>query len=357
MKKNVLHVVEAFGGGVFTFLVDLLNATSDDYNITLACAIRPQTPDNYQDYFNSNIKIIELKEGGRNINPIKDIKFFNEVKSIIRQENPDIIHLHSSKAGFVGRLAANKKHKVLYNPHGFSHLKEDESSLKKMIYKGLEWIAAQKQGLVIGVSEGEYQEALKITSRSCLINNGIDIDRLPQFPTKSIEKHSFTVATVGRISYQKNPQQFNEIAKRFPNIRFNWIGDGELRDVLDSPNITVTGWKNKKEVLQLLQQSDIFLLTSLWEGLPIALLEAMYYKKLCIVSNVIGNKDVIENSKNGFIANDTEEFVLIIKNLLNGTYNMSEISDSAHKCILEKYNFRLVENSYRELYLKYSDES
>ncbi|MFR5348094.1 hypothetical protein [Romboutsia timonensis] len=81
--KKILHIVEGFGGGVFTFLVDLINSTSDEYDITLACAIRPQTPENYRSYFNANIKIIELQNAGREINAIEDIKLFFELKKII----------------------------------------------------------------------------------------------------------------------------------------------------------------------------------------------------------------------------------------------------------------------------------
>lgn len=105
---------------------------------------------------------------------------------------------------------------------------------------------------------------------------------------------------MGRIGFQKNPKMFNEIAKSLPELEFTWIGDGELRKELTSPNITITGWKERKEVLKILNDNDIFILLSLWEGLPISLLEAMYMKKVCIVSDVIGNRDVTENGKDGF---------------------------------------------------------
>ena len=67
MKKKVLHIVEAFGGGVFTFLVDLVNSTCDEYEVVLACSIRPQTPKNYKEYIDKRVKIIELKSGVRDI--------------------------------------------------------------------------------------------------------------------------------------------------------------------------------------------------------------------------------------------------------------------------------------------------
>lgn len=351
MKKKVLHIVEAFGGGVFTFLVDLINNTCDEYDVVLACSIRPQTPKNYKEYIDKRVKIIELESGVRDINLTKDLKSFFEVKKIIKNEKADIVHLHSSKSGFLGRMICNdKKVKVLYNPHGFAFLKEDESKFKKNIYKALEYIAAKKCGSIVGVSKGEYEEALKLSKKSYLINNGIDIEKLPALKEKEVSTNNLKICTIGRISYQKNPKMFNEIAKRFPDIRFTWIGQGEMLDVLDSDNIKVTGWVTKSEAIKLMNEADIFILTSLWEGLPIALLEAMYYKKICIVSNCIGNRDVIINKKNGFIANNIEDFLEKINNIKNNKVNISEIKRKAHEDINTKYNFKSVVSNYKNIY-------
>lgn len=351
MKKKILHIVEGFGGGVFTFLVDLINNTCDEYDIILACSIRPQTPNNYKEYFNERVKIIELKSGVRNISITKDFKSFLEIKKIIKSENPDIVHLHSSKSGFLGRMACNdRKYKVLYNPHGFAFLKRDESNLKKFLYKTLEYIAAKKCGKIVAVSKGEYEEALKLSRKSHLINNGIDVSILPKLKDKKVNINDIKICTIGRISYQKDPQIFNKIAEKFPEIQFNWIGEGEMREVLSSKNINITGWMNKDRALELMNDSDIFILTSLWEGLPIALLEAMYYKKICIVSNCIGNRDVIINGENGFIADNLEEFILIIQNIIEQKIDVNKIKETANDNILKNYNFNITSREYIKFY-------
>lgn len=117
--KKILHIVEAYGGGVFTVLTDLLNelANIEEYEIVLAYSKRPQTPNNYMELIDSRIRLIEINNFVRNINPIKDIKAFIEIKQIIKKENPDIIHLHSSKAGVIGRVAANGKNIVCFTIH------------------------------------------------------------------------------------------------------------------------------------------------------------------------------------------------------------------------------------------------
>ena len=157
-KKKILHIVEAFGGGVFTMLSDLCNGLDKDYDIIIAYSLRPQTPNNFT----------------RNINPVKDIKALIEIKKIVKNEKPDIVHLHSSKAGILGRIGIhNKNIKMLYNPHGFSFLKLDDSRAKRFMYKFIEKITAifNHKCTIVGCSNGEYEEAKKLNKNSICINN------------------------------------------------------------------------------------------------------------------------------------------------------------------------------------------
>lgn len=359
MKKKVLHIVESFGSGVFSFLVDLVNGTYKDFDITIAYGVREETLDNFREYFNENIKFIKVENFTRSINPKKDLKALKEIKDVIRNEKPDIVHLHSSKAGILGRLAVNgNKIKMFYNPHGFSFLKKDDTKLKRMIYWLIEKITViwNRKCTLVGCSNGEYLEAKKLNKNSVCINNGIDINKLKEetkglVPNK-INYKNIKICTVGRIGYQKNPEMFNKIAEAFPKIDFTWIGEGDLRDKLTSKNVNVTGWKERKEVLQILNNNDIFILTSLWEGLPISLLEAMYMKKICIVSNCIGNRDVIVNGKNGFIANEINDFVKYIQEILDKKVDVKTLAINANQDVLNEYNIEKMVDKYKKEYLK-----
>lgn len=355
-KRKILHIVEAFGGGVFTVLCDLLNGLTDEYEVVVAYSLRPQTPDNFKEYFNKNIKFIEVKNFTRSINPSKDIKALNEIKEIVKEVKPDIVHLHSSKAGILGRIGIHdKKVKMFYNPHGFSFLKLDDSRLKRLIYWMIEKGTAiiNKKCTIVGCSKGEYEEAKKLNKNSICINNGINIEKLKEetkeLKEKEIDYTNLKICTVGRIGFQKNPKMFNEIAKSLPELEFTWIGDGELRKELTSPNITITGWKERKEVLKILNDNDIFILLSLWEGLPISLLEAMYMKKVCIVSDVRGNRDVIENGKDGFICNKSDEYEQVIKTLnINIVKKMKQEINNKLK---EHYNIKKMIQKYKNIYV------
>lgn len=350
---KIVHIVEAFGGGVYNYLVDLLNNTIDKFELTVIYAKRPQTPENFEKQFDNRIKFIESKYLTREIG-IKDIKALFEIKKILKEEKPDILHCHSSKAGIIGRFSVNtKKVKTFYTPHGYAFLKQDDSKLKRFIYKFIEKIGTMNKSTVIACSKGEYEESLKLTKRATYVSNGINVEKFKQYipnEVKKIDTNNLTIVTTGRISYQKNPKLFNKIAESFKDIKFIWVGDGELKSELTSNNIEITGWKNREELIDIINNADIFILLSLWEGLPISLLEAMALKKVCIVSNVIGNKDVIVNGENGFIYNNFDEFKEHIYKIQNNKYELDKISQKANDDILNIYNVKNMVKEYVKIY-------
>lgn len=346
-KKKILFVVEAMGGGIFTYIVDLANDLANIYDMYIAYGVRPQTPENYKDYFDECIHLIKVKNFTRSITFIRDFKAMIEIRRIAKEVKPDIIHLHSSKAGVIGRIVFNGKDiPVFYTPHGYSFLMENYKLGKRAIFKATETVMAKRKCTTISCSYGEHQETLKLTKRAIYINNGINTDILDKMLEK-VEKveHPFTVFTLGRICYQKNPKLFNEIAEVMPDTHFLWIGEGELRDELKSRNIEITGWIERTEALKRCINADVFLLTSLWEGLPISLLESMYMKKLCVVSDVIGNHDVIRNGENGFVCRTVDEFKKAIKEIYT-----EQLISTAFNDIETQYSANVMTRKYSQIY-------
>ena len=353
-KPKLLYVVEAMGGGVFTYIVELVNRLVDDFDIYVAYGIRNQTPENYKEYFDPRVNMIFVKNFTRAININKDIQSFFEIKKIAEQIKPDIVHLHSSKAGVIGRfLFTNSGVPVFYTPHGYSFLMQDRSEIKCFIYKTIEKICAKCNCTTVSCSYGENEETLKLTRRAVDIDNGIDIEKFNNLIAKAKKIHKLDtndgrikVFTLGRINYQKNPELFNEIAKKMPNVKFIWIGDGPLAKLLTAPNIEITGWKSREEALSISMSCDIFILTSLWEGLPISLLEAMYMKKPVVVSDVIGNRDVISNHENGYVCNEVNDFVEAI----NDANNHNKYVMNAYYDVVSHYNIDNMTQKYTSLY-------
>ncbi len=349
-KKKVLFFVEAMGGGVFTYTVELANALSEDFDMTVAYSVRPQTPKNYRDYFDPQVHLIEVKNYVRAVSPVRDLRALLEMKRIAEKVQPDIIHLHSSKSGALGRLAWDgKRIPLFYTPHGYSFLMEDCSRAKRAVYRGVEELCAKRRCTTVSCSPGEQQETEKLTGRAVCIENGINTAALERILSSvpAVPKEAPTVFTLGRICTQKNPALFNRIAATMPDWQFLWIGDGELRGELTAPNIRITGWTERAQALKLAKNADVFLLTSLWEGLPVSLLEAMYMKKLCVVSDVIGNRDVIKNGENGFVCRTEEDFCRAIQ---TEPEVRDRLTARAYRDLTANYTVEVMAEKYRALY-------
>ena len=162
------------------------------------------------------------------------------------------------------------------------------------------------------------------------------------------KNNDFTVYTLGRICEQKQPELFNRIAELVPEAKFVWIGSGDLDYKLTSQNITITGWKPRKEALAMAKGADIYILCSKGEAIAMSLIENMYIKKLCLVSNVMGNKSVIINNQNGFICEKAEEYAKIIKEAMQKfPYTIVE---KAYDDVLNIYNTEIMKKKYIEFY-------
>jgi glycosyltransferase involved in cell wall biosynthesis len=344
-NKKIVYVVESLGGGVLTYLEQLCNNLSGSFDITILYGVRKQTPKNLWEIFKPNINLIEIKNFQREISICNDFKAYLEIKNRISIINPDIVHLNSSKAGVLGRLLKfihfNKfeNTKFYYTPHGYSFLMQGVSKPKRFIYYMIEKVFGNLNTKTIACGKSEFKYANKISSNSNYINNCVDTLHLSQFKTNN-RNNEDVCYTIGRINYQKNPELFNDIALNYPNISFVWIGDGPLRNVLTAPNITVTGWLSNSDVLKNIQPYKYFILCSKWEGLPISLLESMYFGKICIVTDVVGNSEVI-NSNNGIKFTSVDDFPEISK-INNSDY----ISKCAESDVISNYSL----DSFIKLY-------
>jgi glycosyltransferase involved in cell wall biosynthesis len=331
--------------------MELTRHQCNDFEVYVAYGMRPFTPKNFKECFDGRIHWIRVHNFQRTIG-IKDIKAFFELKRIFRAVRPDVVHLHSSKAGFLGRWAFDcGKSKFFYTPHGFSFLMEKEAGLKRFLYWSLEYISAQRKAVTVACGKGEYAEAVKLSSRCTYVNNGINVCKLASFLVrKNSKKPSPVVCTSGRISRQKNPKLFNDIARLLPQVQFIWIGDGEMREELTAPNVVATSWLAGAEALSILAEADYFLLLSLWEGLPLSLLEAMYLKKVCLVSDVVGNRDVIEDGRNGFICRTAGEYVRCINQVLQDKKVGAKMAEQAHQDVVSSYNTDVMVDAYKKIY-------
>lgn len=310
---KILHIGQLIGG-LDIYIRNTISYSDNSFDFVIIHGVS----DNNTPIIKNGIKIKEYSISlQRELNPIKDIKALWQVIQIIRKENPDIIHCHSAKGGFIGRIAGfitNKK--TLYTPHAFSFL-STPNKVKKHIYLYLEKIAKLNSYLLacsnsekeLGINTVKYKE-----EKSLVWSNSVPDIKSIYFPVDL--PSSPYICYIGRPSYQKNTiflvDIVKEIHKKHPDILFYILGVGYYSPDLSILEQTIKKykleniirllpWLSHEETMGYINNSLFYLTTSLYEGLPLAVIEAMSLKKSIVGSNVLGNKDCIKNEYNGFL--------------------------------------------------------
>ena len=317
---RIIHITEALGGGVAHSLSQLAKAqAADGHKVTVVHSVRPDTPvDLLPGLYPPPIdrRVLQMVTA---INPIADIKALWQIRKLLKTENPDVIHLHSSKAGVLGRLAAlltGKRNQIFYSPRGFAFLREDVSPGKQKLFLNLERVASKLGGTVIGCSGTEADLARSDVghTRTCLVENSVDLSAVPI--ANGSTDGRVRVMTSGRICYQKAPWRFRDMAMGCADLaaEFVWLGDGDLRQdlMVDGAlpgHMRIAGWLPRAGVYAELATADVFVLPSLWEGMPLALIEAQAAGLPAVVSDVVGNRDVVIDGKTGFVCKTDAELL------------------------------------------------
>ncbi len=369
-KKTIVHIAQSAGGVAEYLYMFLKNFKDDNYeHIMVISQDYKGQLDRFKPY-TSNIYIVPMV---REVELKNDIKAILKVRKILKQIKPDIVYLHSSKAGAIGRiaLAFNFKTKILYNAHGW-YFNAQISDKKRKIFALIEKILAIKTDKIINISKSEYESALKYKiapkKKMCIIENGIDFtkfennDKYREETRKKyhIENNEIVIGVVGRLTEQKDPmtmiKAFELVYKENKNTRLMYVGSGELeknvkqyakeKNILDK--IIITGWVNNVE--QYIPAFDIAVLPSKWEGFGLVLIEYMACDKPIIATNVGGIKDIIENEVNGILIpkESPEKLKYAIEKILKRETKYSIIGER-YKLIMKKYDIRTVVNNHKTI--------
>lgn len=347
---KITHVIESSGGSADFVLYLIKHIPQHSHTVIYGERTFGEKVDEVAKKY-SNVALFHWKHAQREIGLWSDLKATIFLFELLKNVESDIIHLHSSKAGFIGRLVCylQGKRNVIYTPNGLAFLRLDVSSFKRKMYVLLEKAANWLTGKVVACSRSEAQALIDHGINSSFINNGTEISECEA----EIEKKQFIIATSGRITIQKNPALFNKIAEQFEDVsvKFLWIGGGELQGVLTSSNIRITGWVDRSTVLRELSQVDTYVSTAAWEGLPFAVLEAMNLCKPLLLTNCVGNVDLVENGYNGFTYNTFDEAVEKI-NLLIGDKKLKRLLGMNSKdLVIKHFNVESMASLYEETYM------
>lgn len=370
MKKiKVLHVLN-FVGGVEICVRQIINNTNPKLieNIVLSQNIDKKRK--ITDSEKKEIKHYELTIQ-REINILKDLLAIIKMVKIIKKEKPNLIHAHSSKAGVIARIAAMfSSVNILYTPHAFSFLSTNYY-LKKKMFILIERMLRTRRTTLLATSKSERDQAINIAgfnpSNVVVLNNAISPIKQPKNNSKRI-KHRKYICTVGRPSYQKNTEMlvevFNLVQKKHKNIHLYIVGAGEYSPSLNkikkliieknlSNHITILPWVKREEAMAVIKYSQVYVSTSRYEGMPYAVIESLYLKTPCVLTNCDGNKDLIIDNKTGYLINDLNQDVMSKKicSLLEDKVKRMEFGESGYKHyqknhLLSKYIQNLT-NHYR----------
>ena len=357
---RIVHVVEPLAGGMVTFLKSLVENMPDDFHIMVHGERKEEISfsEVKKQFVYPNVRFLRWRSAQRNLRPQKDIPAFIELYKILKRlKNKnllDIVHLHSSKGGFIGRAVCRMlgiQNVVVYTPNGAPFMVGTKAS--NFLYKKLEKLAATFGGQVVCCSPSEQQAYEQAGIPAITINNGTPHKKSAYQQLLPGKDTKFRVVTTGRIVNQKNPVLFNKIAsyfEEFSSFEFLWVGDGTEKHLLTSKNIQVTGWLPKEEVNQIVARANVYLSTANYEGLPFAVLEALALRKPVLLTDCTGNKDLVVKGLNGDVFNNENDAINKILHFYNNTSMLSVMGE--HSGLHCKTHFDLLNTyqSYKKLY-------
>lgn len=352
---KIIHIVEPFAAGVATFVRNQVEFMPFDKHIIIhGDRTEYRSADEVKETFNSqNTHFIRWPYAKREISLLNDFLAFVYLIVILKRlPRPDVVHLHSSKAGLTGRVACwllGYKN-VVYTPNGLSFMRADKGVLHRYVFLTLERIGAWFPGRVVAASVSEHRALLKFGIDAIRINNGTTSETIKTGMPKRLDRKTFRIVTSGRIEEQKGPKTFNQIASYFernPDIEFIWIGDGPKRHELKSDNIKVTSWLDRDEVLGIISESDLYLSCARWEGLPFSVMEAMALGKNLLLHRCVGNEDLVHEGKNGMLFSSVAEAVHSIKLFSNQQFLNQMMGNRSKEICFNEFNARETVLQYR----------
>lgn len=334
-------------GGAQTVVAELVKNFSPDNQIYLLYGGEGEAWSTLGDNFTR----IRLGKHDKSIS-IRDFFLFLKLIYYRIKYKPDIIHLHSSKMGVLGRLAFNKKKSVL-TLHGFDSVRK---AFKKFLL--IEKALKNRAHTIVAVSQYDVRCLAEenIKNNVLCIYNGIEdcmkISEQPPLPIaeklNSIKgRYSKVLMSISRISKQKKFELFQELAEHYPQYAFVWIGNKEPLENLPE-NLFCLG--EIHNAYNCLPYADLFLLPSNYEGLPISLLEALCFGKPAIASSVGGIPEIL-NGQNGFaVENTMTAFCEKIDYIFSDSNIYHCLSRNARKSFEDSFTIDKMISAYKQLW-------
>ena len=321
-KIKVLHVIThlPIGGAQDNTLYTVELLDKKKYDISLCCNLDGELVERAKKV--EDIKIFDIPFLCREVTPYNDLRAFLSLYKLVKKENFDIIHTHSSKAGLLARLAAklNETPVIIHTIHGFA-FNDFMNVFKKNFFIYVEKILARWTDVLITVSNLNKKKIvdLNIAEEKNIKNiySGIDLKlfnnkRNYEFRKElNLDVDKLLIGSVGRLSHQKDPitmiNAFDIVSKKFPDAHLVLVGDGGLKekiiekiDQLKLNNrIHLTG--NKNNPWDVYHSLDLFIMSSIYEGLGRSITEALSCGVPVVCTAVEGVPEIIKDDITGIL--------------------------------------------------------
>lgn len=374
--KKIVHVAQS-AGGVAEYLYSFLKNFNDEvYEHIIIVS------EDYRDQierFKPYVAEIHIVPMTRDINLKSDIGAIFKLKKKLKIIKPDIVYLHSSKAGALGRMALlfNFSTKIIYNAHGW-YFNAKINKKKKILFATIERLLAFKTNVIVNISESEYNSAIKYkiasSKKMVVIDNGIDFtkfDNQKQYREETrnrynIKSEDIVIGVVGRLTEQKDPdtsiKAFNLLHKEQKNIKLMFVGSGDLEKKVVlyakqnnlEKDIIITGWVNNVE--EYIPAFDIAILPSKWEGFGLVIIEYMACDKPIVATDVGGISNIIKANENGHLIEIENENEL--KNKLKQIIETDDAIEiiNRNKIYRKKYDIKNVIAKHKDIFDEWREE-
>lgn len=371
-KINILYVITKLElGGAQKHLLSLItNLEKSKYNIFLFTAKEGLLLNDALSIAGLSIKTSANLE--RPINFFRDFLALFEIYNFIKKYNIDIVHTHSSKAGIIGRLAAKltKAKIIIHTVHGWP-FNDYQSFPSRTFFLCLERFVAQFTDALIVVSYSDREKGLRNhignKNKYLLIRYGINLNEFSANDRDikeelGLDKDDLVVGMIACFKPQKSPRDFIKLAylvnKAIRDVKFILIGDGVLRKDIErlilklklQKQVSLLGWRN--DIPAILSALDIFVLTSLWEGLPITVLEAIASFKPVLATDTGGISEIIQEGNTGFLVppGDMNNMAEKLKMLLGDENLRRRIAQKAKNSLNSDFTIEHMAGNTQDLY-------
>ena len=302
-------------GGAQTVVVQLANNLIKEHEVILAAG---QGDGKMWEMVNDQVIKENCSHLQRAISLKNDLLAAIELRKLYKKYKPDIIHLHSSKAGTLGRIVFPSE-KTIYTVHGF-----DSVRLAFRKFLPIERFLQHFCKAIVGVSKYDERNLIAegINKNVSTVYNGISIPNCSNISNIPIfNECKKTVIAIARVYPQKKADLFVDVARLLPQYNFVWIGNQrEVTEFGKLPN-NCYFLGNIPNAGAFCSKADLLMLPSNYEGLPMVILEAMCFGKPVVASNVGGISEIVRNNFNGYtLENSPDLFAEKIRYVLSSVF-------------------------------------